>query len=128
MNRPLRLQGNLLGYLERMNEEFIKILQNTDAHSTDYLTKLVLLFYCVHVRYTSSSLLSSPLLLLRLQAERRITDIIDRTLKYLEKQSTSTNDADLCRIYIMRIEHLYYKARMNLDLLNEPLPYTCTLS
>ena len=107
MNRPLRLQGNLLGYLERMNEEFIKILQNTDAHSTDYLTKLVLLFYCVHVRYTSSSLLSSPLLLLRLQAERRITDIIDRTLKYLEKQSTSTNDADLCRIYIMRIEHLY---------------------
>ncbi|XP_011403348.1 PREDICTED: eukaryotic translation initiation factor 3 subunit C-like [Amphimedon queenslandica] len=83
LSRPLKLQGNLLAYLERMNEEFIKILQSTDAHSTDYLTKL--------------------------QAERRVTDIVDRTLKYLEKQSTATEDANLCRIYIMRIDHLYYK-------------------
>lgn len=39
MSRPYKVFGSLIGYMERMNEEFIKILQNTDAHSTDYLTK-----------------------------------------------------------------------------------------
>jgi translation initiation factor 3 subunit C len=81
--KPYKIFGSLLGYLERMNEEYIKILQNTDAHSTDYLTKL--------------------------QADSTIADIIKRTQLYFESKTHLTQDIDLCKIYITRIEHLYYK-------------------
>ena len=31
--------GNVLTMMERTDDEFTKFLQNTDAHSTDYVTK-----------------------------------------------------------------------------------------
>ena len=48
----MKMAGNVLTMVERADDEFIKILQSTDAHSTDYVTKynIYLLFcVCLHV-------------------------------------------------------------------------------
>ena len=45
----------------------------------------------------------------RLEGEARIEKIIKRVQAYLEKQVGETDPKTLCRIYIRRIEHLYYK-------------------
>lgn len=39
--------------------------------------------------------------------ETRVCYIIDKVQEYLERQSE--NDSELCRIYMRKIEHLYYK-------------------
>jgi translation initiation factor 3 subunit C len=42
----------------------------------------------------------------RLKDEKIVASIIDKVQEYLERQSLS---AELCRIYLRKIEHLYYK-------------------
>ena len=39
--QPFVVNGDALVLVERLDDEFTKILQNTDAHSTDYVHKLV---------------------------------------------------------------------------------------
>ena len=36
---PLRIRGCMLTMVERMDEEFIKMLQACDAHSTEYVER-----------------------------------------------------------------------------------------
>ena len=43
-DQPVRVIGNILTMAERVDDEFTKLLQNTDAHSTDYVTKYILQF------------------------------------------------------------------------------------
>lgn len=38
-DKPYKIHGNLLVFVERMDEEFTKLLQATDPHSTDFVTK-----------------------------------------------------------------------------------------
>ena len=33
------LKGGIVGFIERMDDEFIKVLQATDAHSTEYVNR-----------------------------------------------------------------------------------------
>ena len=40
------MMGNVLTMAERVDDEFTKLLQHTDAHSTDYVTKYV----CMQIR------------------------------------------------------------------------------
>jgi translation initiation factor 3 subunit C len=42
----------------------------------------------------------------RLKDEKMVATIIDKVQEYLERQKLS---AELCRIYLRKIEHLYYK-------------------
>lgn len=42
----------------------------------------------------------------RLTDEKRVAAIIDKVQEFLERQGTSS---ELCRIYLRKIEHLYYK-------------------
>lgn len=78
---PYRVHGCVLTLVERMDDEFTKILQNTDAHATEYVDKLV--------------------------HEPVLCKIIDRLCKYMEcKQATSD---DICRAYLRKIMHIYYK-------------------
>ncbi|EDO29638.1 predicted protein [Nematostella vectensis] len=56
------------------------MLQGCDCHSTEYVE--------------------------RLKDEKTVTDIIKRLQAYLEKNGTRE---ELCRIYLRRIEHIYYK-------------------
>lgn len=63
-----------------MDEEFVKILKECDAHSNEYVE--------------------------RLKDETRVTAIIDSLQSYIERQSLP---AELCRLYMRKIEHMYYK-------------------
>ena len=45
-DKPYKIHGNILVFVERMDEEFTKVLQATDPHSTDFVTKYVTLFQC----------------------------------------------------------------------------------
>lgn len=63
-----------------MDEEFVKILKECDAHSNEYVE--------------------------RLRDESRVSAIIDLLQSYIERQNLST---ELCRLYIRKIDHLYYR-------------------
>lgn len=43
---------------------------------------------------------------LRLKDEKQVAAIIDKVQEYLERQGTVS---ELCRVYLRKIEHLYYK-------------------
>ncbi len=47
----------------------------------------------------------------RLKDEPRVVQILERAQKLLEKRAkdSPTADADLCRIYLKKIEHIYFK-------------------
>lgn len=77
---PFRIRGCVLTLVERLDEEFTKMLQACDAHSTEFVE--------------------------RLKDEQAICDIIEKLEAYIEKG----NDSEaVCRIYLRHIEHLYYK-------------------
>jgi len=74
--------------VERLDEEFIKMLQGCDAHSTEYVE--------------------------RLKDEKITCTIVERLQAYLELRGTPS---ELCRVYLRRIEHTYYK--FDSDVFNE---------
>ncbi|XP_061088244.1 eukaryotic translation initiation factor 3 subunit C isoform X2 [Conger conger] len=77
---PFRVRGCILTLVERMDEEFTKIMQNTDPHSQEYVDNL--------------------------KDEGRVCGIIDRLLQYLENKGSTE---EICRVYLRRIMHTYYK-------------------
>lgn len=77
---PYRVRGCILTVVERLDEEFTKMLQGCDAHSPEYVE--------------------------RLKDEKTVCNIIQRLQDYLEGKGTSS---ELCRIYLRNIEHIYYK-------------------
>eukprot|EP00064_Thunnus_orientalis_P015771 superscaffoldBa00002989_g15830 len=79
-DQPFRVRGCILTLVERMDEEFTKIMQNTDPHSQEYVDNL--------------------------KDEGRVCGIIDRLLDYLENKGSTE---EICRVYLRRIMHTYYK-------------------
>ncbi|XP_063219969.1 eukaryotic translation initiation factor 3 subunit C [Bacillus rossius redtenbacheri] len=79
-NPPYRVRGCILTTVERLDEEFVKLLKECDPHSNEYVD--------------------------RLKDETRVSAIIDKVQEYLERQGITS---ELCRIYMRKIEHLYYK-------------------
>ncbi|GIY08831.1 eukaryotic translation initiation factor 3 subunit C [Caerostris extrusa] len=77
---PYKIKGCCLTVVERMDEEFTKMLQGCDAHSPEYVE--------------------------RLKDETAVCKIIERLQEYLTDRGTPS---ELCRVYLRRIEHLYYK-------------------
>ncbi|XP_049793342.1 eukaryotic translation initiation factor 3 subunit C [Schistocerca nitens] len=77
---PYRVRGCILTVVERLDEEFIKLLKECDPHSNEYVE--------------------------RLKDEKRVSNIIDKVQEYLERQAVPS---ELCRVYLRKIEHLYYK-------------------
>jgi len=47
----------------------------------------------------------------RLQDEKMVYQLICEVQKYLETREGDNRDSNLCRIYIRRVEHLYYKVK-----------------
>ena len=47
----------------------------------------------------------------RLQGEAKVTLLIRRVQEYLENKYGDSEPELLCRIYMRRIDHLYYKVR-----------------
>ncbi|CAL1544574.1 unnamed protein product [Lymnaea stagnalis] len=83
---PYRIRGCILTMVERLDEEFTKMLQACDAHSTEFVE--------------------------RLKDEQAMCDIINKLEKYLEKIGSSE---EVCRIYLRKIEHLYYKRLLSIS-------------
>lgn len=79
-DQPFRVRGCILTLVERMDEEFTKIMQNTDPHSQEYVDNL--------------------------KDEGRVCGVIDRLLLYLE---TKGSTEEVCRVFLRRIMHTYYK-------------------
>ena len=77
---PYKVRGCVLTIVERMDEEFVKLLKACDAHSNEYVV--------------------------RLRDEIRVGALIDKLLNYEEE---SGPPSDVCRIYLRKIEHIYYK-------------------
>lgn len=78
-DQPLRVRGCILTLVERMDEEFTKIMQNTDP--------------LPRVCGTSED-------------EAQVCAIIERVQRYLEEKGTTE---EICQIYLRRILHTYYK-------------------
>ncbi len=77
---PYRVRGCFLSCVERLNEEFHKVLKSCDAHSNEYVD--------------------------RLKDEPRVMEILLKAQNILEK---TNNSSEMCRIYLQRIEHIYFK-------------------
>ncbi|XP_032940445.1 eukaryotic translation initiation factor 3 subunit C-like isoform X2 [Catharus ustulatus] len=78
--QPFRVRGCVLTLVERMDEEFTKIMQNTDPHSQEYVEHL--------------------------KDEARVCAIIARLQRYLQGKGSPE---ELCRVYLRRVLHTYYK-------------------
>lgn len=78
--QPLRVRGCILTLVERMDEEFTKIMQNTDPHSQEYVDHL--------------------------KDEGRVCGIIGRVQRYLQEKGSTE---EICRGYLRRVLHTYYK-------------------
>ncbi|KAJ1549732.1 Translation initiation factor 3 subunit c, partial [Nowakowskiella sp. JEL0078] len=74
--------GNLASFVDRLDDEFTKALQNLDPHATEYID--------------------------RLKDETLLYGLIVRIQKYYEKTHGSENEL-LAPILMKRIEHIYYK-------------------
>lgn len=74
------IRGSIVTYVERLDEEFTRALQNIDPHTTDYVD--------------------------RLKDENALYAVIVRTQAYLQEKDLSE---DLCRVMIRRLEHIYFK-------------------
>lgn len=83
---PFSVRGCALTAAERMDDEFTKLLKECDPHSNDYMD--------------------------RLKDEVTVTKIIEEVLQFEESmEDTPTN---LCRIFLRKIDHLYYKYDPNI--------------
>ncbi|XP_041036044.1 eukaryotic translation initiation factor 3 subunit C, partial [Carcharodon carcharias] len=78
--QPYRVRGCILTLVERMDEEFTKIMQSTDPHSQEYVENL--------------------------KDESRVCQIVERLQRYLEMKGSTE---EICRVYLRRIMHTYYK-------------------
>lgn len=75
-----RVRGCFLTVAERLNEEFYKVLKSCDAHSNEYVD--------------------------RLKDEEKVMAVLLKAQKILEKTETPS---EMCRIYLQRIDHIYFK-------------------
>merc|ERR1712142_872282 len=77
---PYKVRGCFLNAVERLDEEFIKVLKACDAHSNEYVD--------------------------RLKDEPKVVCILDKAEKLVQKGGSAS---EICRIYLKRIEHIYFK-------------------
>ncbi|KAJ2589681.1 Translation initiation factor 3 subunit c [Coemansia sp. RSA 1722] len=79
-NEPINLRGSVIGFVDRLDDEFTKSLQNIDPHTPDYVERM---------RDTV------PLYVTIVRAQH-----------YFERCDLKDS---ICRIVLRRIEHLYYR-------------------
>lgn len=77
---PFYIRGCALNAVEKLDDEFTKLLKECDPHSNDYVD--------------------------RLKDEVKVTSIIEQVLTYVEQVGSVS---EICRIYLRKIDHLYYK-------------------
>jgi translation initiation factor 3 subunit C len=73
----------MMTVFERMDEEFLKVLKELDSHSFEYVE--------------------------RVQDEKKICEMLERLLTYLESTPLAQDKGIMCRAYYKKIEHMYFK-------------------
>lgn len=79
-DEPVLIQGSIVAFVDRLDDEFTKSLQNIDPHTTDYVD--------------------------RLKDEVGLYAVIVRSHAYFTRLELT--DA-ICRTTMRRLEHLYFK-------------------
>lgn len=69
-----------MSVVERLDEEFVKVLKSCDAHSHEYVD--------------------------RLKDEPKVMEVLEMTQTLVDRLGSPS---EMCRIYLKRIEHLYFK-------------------
>ncbi|ORX71172.1 hypothetical protein DL89DRAFT_221993 [Linderina pennispora] len=77
---PIELRGSIIAFVDRLDDEFTKSLQNIDPHTTDYVD--------------------------RMRDDVPLYTTIVRAQLYFERASVMDSQ---CRIVLRRLEHLYYR-------------------
>ena len=77
---PFKVRGCFLTAVERLDEEFVKVLKGCDAHSNEYVD--------------------------RLKDEPKLVEILEKADKLVQKGGSAS---EICRVYLKRIEHIYFK-------------------
>ncbi|VDO36685.1 unnamed protein product, partial [Brugia timori] len=87
--KPYTVHGSVLMSVHRLDTELTKILQNADCHSTDYIEKL--------------------------KGEKDLCGLIDKLMDYVNTRLNKDVflEEEVCKLYMLRIEHLYYKAKFS---------------
>ena len=83
----VQVRGSIMGFIDRLDEEFIKSLQNIDPHTPEYVD--------------------------RLRDEMILYSVIVRSQCYYERVGNSTES--LCRVVMRRLEHIYYKSSLVIE-------------
>merc|ERR1719228_533755 len=77
---PYKVRGCFLTAVERLDEEFVKVLKGCDAHSHEYVD--------------------------RLKDKPKVMELLEITQKMVDKLGSPS---EMCRVYLKRIEHIYFK-------------------
>ncbi|KAI8896735.1 eukaryotic translation initiation factor 3 subunit 8 N-terminus-domain-containing protein [Globomyces pollinis-pini] len=77
----VQIRGNIYSFVDRLDDEFFKSLQNIDPHTTEYIDRLI--------------------------DETSLYALLVRAQKFAESQNASRDTLDL--MLMRRVEHLYYK-------------------
>jgi len=83
--KPYRINGSLVLIVKRLDDELTKIFQHADCHSTEYTDKL--------------------------KGERDLYTLIEKAQGYVDSHRDGNifDATEVAIIYMLRIEHLYYK-------------------
>jgi len=77
---PYKVRGCFLTAVERLDEEFVKVLKGCDAHSNEYVE--------------------------RLKDEPKLVEILEKAERLVMKTGSAS---EICRVYLKRIDHIYFK-------------------
>merc|ERR1719150_3569458 len=77
---PYKIRGCFLTAVEKLDEEFVKVLKNCDAHSNEYVE--------------------------RLKDEPKLVQILGKAEALVNRTGSAS---EICRVFLKRIEHIYFK-------------------
>ncbi|CCJ28088.1 unnamed protein product [Pneumocystis jirovecii] len=86
----IKIRGSIISFVDKLDDELVRSLQNIDPHTTDYID--------------------------RLKDETGLYSIIYRVQVYLERINAGDN---ISRIILRRLEHIYYKPEQVINILEE---------
>ena len=83
-------QGNVLSYLERLDDEFYKSLQLLEPHAPEYVA--------------------------RLKDEVPLVNLMQDTLAFYDTKTDESSQKDMARVASRIVEHVYYREQVHVNM------------